>query len=90
MAALAALGLKLDKVHMGKNVMVWDYDDRPVYGEVKGAATELNGRTGVIVGMEADEEGGHFVVRTAAGEFNVKPWNVKEAPLTTAPEWAYK
>ena len=44
-------------------MVVWDYDDRPVYGECKGAATELNGRTGVITDLVADEDGGHFVVR---------------------------
>ena len=56
---------------------MWDPDERPVYGEAEGAAnaaTLLNGRTGVVVGLEADDEGGHFVVRTAAGDFHGELW----------------
>ena len=50
-------------------MVVWDYDDRPVYGECKGAATELNGRTGVITDLVADEDGPEVraCVRRGAG-----------------------
>lgn len=51
------------QIHLGKQVVVWDYEDRPVYGECNGAATELNGRTGVITDLVADEDGGYFIIK---------------------------